>query len=86
MPQSERAVLIDEDEEAAEALSEEIKLEDRRNIRKLVQQAIDAVEIILNDPDNSELRQLWEKEPEDMPAWTAAMTTLLQRLQKVAIP
>ena len=78
--------LDDEDEEAAEALGEEIKREDRRNISKLVQQAVDAVEIVLNDTENSELRQLWEKEPADMPAWTATMTALLQRLHKVASP
>jgi hypothetical protein len=74
-------VLDDELEEVAEALGDEIKLETPRDIKKLVQQAIDAIEIVLNDTENSELRQMWEQQAEDMPTWTAAMTTLQQRLR-----
>jgi hypothetical protein len=77
--------LTDEHEEVTEALREEIKLEGRRNIKRLVQQAVDAVEIVGTDSENSELRQLWEEQAEDMPAWVAAMKTLQQRLRKVAI-
>lgn len=79
-------VLDEEHEELTEALSGEIKLEDWRKIKKLVQQAIDALEIVLNDAENSELRQMWEQQPEEMPAWTASMTTLQQRLHKIAVP
>ena len=76
--------LTDEHEDVIEALREELALEDRPDIKRLVQQAIDAVEIVLNDAENSELRQMWEQEPEGMPAWKTTMTSLQQRLQKVA--
>lgn len=79
-------VLDEEHEELAEALRGEIKLEDRRNIKKLVQRAIDALDVVLNDAENSELRQMWEEQAQEMPAWTAAMTTLQQRLHKVTVP
>ena len=76
----------EEHEELTEALRGEIKLEDWRNIEKLVQQAIDAIEIVLNDAENSELRQMLETQADEMPAWIAAMTTLQRRLHKVAVP
>ena len=76
----------EEHEEVLEVLADEIKHEDQRDLRKLVEQATDALGIILNDEENSELRQLWEEDPEGLKAWTAAMTALQQRLRKVAIP
>jgi uncharacterized protein YpuA (DUF1002 family) len=77
-------VLDEELEELTEALKKELKRESKRDIEKLVKQAIDALEIVLNDTENSELRQMWEEQAEEMLAWTAAMTTLQQRLLKVA--
>jgi Domain of unknown function (DUF4259) len=77
-------VFTDEHEEVTKALREEIALEDRRDVKKLVQQAIDAVGIVLNDTENSELRQLWDEQADVMPDWSAAMTALQQRLQRIA--
>ena len=79
-------VLDEEHVELTEALRGEIKLEDRSNIKKLIQQAINALDIVLNDAENSELRQMWEEQAEELPGWTAAMTTLQQRLHEVVVP
>jgi hypothetical protein len=79
-------VLTDEHEEVTEALREEIKLEARKDIKRLVQQAVDAIEIVVTDEENSELRQMWEEQPDEMPAWVMAMRTLQQRLRTAAIP
>jgi len=79
-------VFDEELEEVAEALKKELTRESKRDIKKLVKQAIDALDIILNDTENSELRQMWEEQAEAMPAWTAAMTMLQQRLHKVDVP
>jgi len=76
-------VLDEEHKELSEALRDEIRREGRRNIGKLVQQAINAIEIVLNDAENSELRQMWEQEAEAMPDWTAAMAALQQRLKAI---
>jgi hypothetical protein len=76
----------EDDEEAVEVLTEEIKREDPRDIRKLVQLAIDALGIILNDEENSELRQMWKEDPEGLEAWTAVMMTLQERLRKAVLP
>ena len=78
-------VLDEELEELAESLKKELKRESKRDIQKLVKQAIDALEIILNDAENSELRQMWEEQAGEMSAWTATMTKLQQRLHK-AVP
>ena len=79
-------VLDEEAEELAEALKKELKREGKRDIKKLVKRAIHALEIVLNDTENSELRQMWEEQAEEMPAWTAAMTALQERLRKVGVP
>lgn len=79
-------VLDGEHKEVTEALREEIELEDRRNINGLVRQAIAAIEIILNDVENSEMRQMWAQLADEMPEWAAAMTALQDRLRKVQIP
>jgi hypothetical protein len=84
----EEPVFDDEDEEhqdAVEAVTEEIKHENNADLRKLVQLAIDAVGIVATDEENSELRQVWNEEPEGLEAWTAAMKALQERLHKVAI-
>jgi uncharacterized protein DUF4259 len=78
--------VLEEHEDVVETLTEEIKREDQRDIRKLVQRAIDAVGIILNDEENSELRQMWNEDPEGMAAWTTAMTGLQRRVRNAAIP
>jgi hypothetical protein len=77
-------VFTDEHEEVTDALRKEISLEDRRDLKKLAQLAVDAVGIVVNDTENSELRQLWDEQADLMPDWTAAMTMLQQRLQKIA--
>lgn len=76
-------VFDEELKELAEVLKQELKRESKRDIQKLVKQAIEALEIVLNDAENSELRQMWEEQSAEMPAWTAAMTTLQQRLRKL---
>ena len=79
-------VLDEETEELAETLRDAIKREDRRNIKKLAQTAIDSIEIVLNDTEDSELRQMWEEQPEEMPAWITAITALQQRLREITVP
>jgi hypothetical protein len=79
-------VLDEELEELAEALKKELKRESTRDIKKLVKQAIDALEIILNDVEDSELRQMWEEHAEGLSDWIAAVTALQQRLREVAVP
>ena len=79
------SVLNVELEEVTKALRENIKLEDRRNIKRLIQRAIDAIEIVLNDAENSELRQMWDEDPDNMPAWAAAMMSLQKRLGEIVI-
>ncbi|MBV5273233.1 MAG: DUF4259 domain-containing protein [Lamprocystis purpurea] len=79
--------VLDEDlDELAAALNKELKRESKRDVKTLVKQALDALEIVLNDTENSELRQMWDEQAEEMPAWTAAMTRLQQRLRKLAFP
>lgn len=78
-------VFDDELEEVAETLKAEIEKEGKRDIQKLIKQAIDALEIVLNDTENSELRQMWEEQSEMMPQWVAAMTSLQQRLRRLAV-
>ena len=79
-------VLTDEHDEVVEALRAQLKLGDRRSVKRLVQQAVDAIEIVVTDEENSELRQMWEEQPEDMPDWVTTMRALQQRLRTVAIP
>lgn len=76
----------DEHQEAVETVTEQVQREGPRDIKKLVQRAIDALGIILNDEENSELRQMWNEDPEGLEAWTVAMTALQQRLSKATIP
>lgn len=73
-------------DEFAEVLDIELELADERHIARLAQQAIDVIEIVLNDAENSELRQMWEEQAEDMPAWMAVMRALQQRLHRFAVP
>lgn len=79
-------VLNEETQQFAEILRGAIEREDRRNIEKLAQQAIDSIEIVLNDTEDSELRQMWEEQPEEMPAWITVMTALQRRLREIAVP
>lgn len=79
-------VLGEELEELTKALKKELMRESKRGVNKLIKQAVDALEIILNDTENSELRQMWEGQEDEMPAWSLAITTLQQRLQKIVVP
>lgn len=78
--------ILNEEEHAdmVKALKKELKNETKRDLKKLVKQAIQALDIIVNDTENSELRQMWEEQADMMPQWTAATTTLLNRLRTFA--
>jgi hypothetical protein len=77
----------DEDhEEVVKVLREEIARENPRDVKKLVQLGIDAIGIVLNDEENSELRQMWAEDPEGLAAWTTVMTGLQQRLRNAVPP
>ncbi|SFO42520.1 DUF4259 domain-containing protein [Nitrosospira briensis] len=78
-------VFDEEVEEVAEVLKAELMKEGKRDIKKIVKQAIDALDIVLNDSENSELRQMWEEQGEVMPEWIAAMTTLQERLRNLTV-
>lgn len=82
----ENPVIDNELEDLTNALKKELESESKRDIKKLVKQAIDALDVVLNDAENSELRQMWEEQPEEMPAWITAMIALQQRLREVDIP
>jgi hypothetical protein len=79
-------VLDDETEELAEALKKELQRKDKRDIVKLIKHAIDALDVVLNDAENSELRQMWEEDAGEMQAWTAAVVKLQERLHKLTVP
>ena len=72
------------DDEVWSALAFELREQDAATIKRLVEQAFAAVRRVLRDDENSELRQVWEKDKSGMVAWTAAMQDLLTRLQAVA--
>lgn len=79
--------VLDEDSaELSKVLREEIQRENQGNMMILIKQAINALEIILNDAENSEFRQMWEEQVEEMPFWIKAMTMLQSRLSNIAIP
>ena len=78
-------VLDEELEEVAQTLKAELTKEGRRDIAKLVRQAINVLEIVLNDREKSELRQMWEEQVEVMPEWIAAMSSLQRRLRMLAV-
>lgn len=77
-------VLGDEHEDLAEALKAELQALQPRERHRLVRQALDALDAVLNDRENSELRQLWEEQGDLLPEWSAAMAALQQRLQRFA--
>ncbi|HMW21853.1 MAG TPA: DUF4259 domain-containing protein [Burkholderiaceae bacterium] len=79
-------VLDDELDELAETLKAELKRENGRDIKRLVKQAIDALEVVLNDEENSELRQMWNEQAEELAVWTEAVISLQERLQVVVRP
>lgn len=79
-------VLDDELDELAETLKAELKRENRRDIKRFVKQAIDALEVVLNDEENSELRQMWKEQAEELAVWTEAVISLQERLQLVVRP
>jgi hypothetical protein len=79
-------VLNEELNELAEALKAQLKRESKRDIQILVKQALDALDIILNDAENSELRQMWDENIEAMPLWTEAITKLQLRLLNFNVP
>lgn len=72
-------------EQVVEALQSELQGQSGPDIRTLIKQAIDALEVILNDVENSELRQMWEEDAEGMAAWAGAMIRLQQRLRLIAV-
>ena len=77
--------LIDEDlGEFFAALRAEIGRERPLDVETLVRQAVDALEIIVNDAENSELLQVWEERPGDAPAWRSAVAALQDRLRRVS--
>jgi Domain of unknown function (DUF4259) len=77
-------VLNEDHATMVETLTREIGQESPRDINALVRQAINALDVVLNDSENSELRQLWEEQADVMPEWVATVTALQQRLQRLA--
>ena len=78
-------VFDDEVEEMEEELKADLAKADKRELKKLIKQAIDALEVVLTDSENSELRQMWEEQDDGMPEWIEAMTSLQERLGTLAI-
>jgi hypothetical protein len=70
--------------ETARKLAAEVARQDLQRTRKLLQDALVAVRIVSTDDENSELRQVWDEDPEQMVLWTAAMADLENRLRALA--
>lgn len=73
-------------DDLVETLRGELQRASKSDIKNLVKQAIDALDIVVNDAENSELRQMWEEDAEDMQAWTAVVGKLRERLHAIAAP
>lgn len=71
------------EEETVEKLKGELDRLSVREKRKLMAQALVAVEV-LNDEESSELRQVMEQDEELVADWTTAMKNLESRLQIIA--
>jgi succinate dehydrogenase flavin-adding protein (antitoxin of CptAB toxin-antitoxin module) len=56
-----------------------------RKKRKLLTQALAAIEFIMDDQENSELRQVLEEDKEDFDAWIANMKDLKANLSKIVL-
>lgn len=72
------------DEETLSSLSQEMGRLDARRKERLVKRALAAVDRVLNDKENSELRQVLEEDQEMSSAWTSRMRDLHSRLQAIA--
>jgi hypothetical protein len=71
-------------EEEAEYLKAELQAESPPARHGLVEHALTAVELVVNDEENSELRQIREDDAEGLAQWIAAMKDLQTRLLAVA--
>lgn len=69
------------EEETAEKLKKELDRLSIRNQIKLVAQAVAAVNLVLNDEENSELRQVLEEDKPLMDTWIDQMKYLEDRLK-----
>jgi hypothetical protein len=73
--------------EGLEATAAELRLawdgESIREQRRLIRQALNALVVVLNDEEHSELRQLWEQSENGLAEWAAAMQDLATRLKQV---
>jgi hypothetical protein len=69
------------DEEVYATLTEEMQLERPETIKDWLEQAIRAVDRVVHDEDNSELRHIWEEDPPGMGVWITAMHDLEKRLR-----
>jgi hypothetical protein len=65
-------------------LSAEFRDQSQEEVARYLSQATAAVHRVLNDADDSELRQVWEQKPTGFAAWSGMMQGLLQRLQTIA--
>jgi hypothetical protein len=72
------------EEETLLELKAEVDSLSAGNKKKLLLRAAAAVELVLNDKENSELRQAWEDDEEDMAAWSTGMRNLENRLSGIA--
>ena len=72
------------DEETLSSLSQEIGGLDARRKERLVKRALTAVDRVLNDKENSELRQVLEEDEAMLSAWTSMIRDLHTRLQAIA--
>jgi hypothetical protein len=73
------------DAEAADRLREALARENVRDRRKLLRQAVNALEVVLNDEENSELRHLWEEDGDRMQVWVETVKSLEYRLRKAVV-
>ncbi len=72
------------DQETRASLSQEMERLDARRREQLVSQALTAVDRVLNDKENSELRQVLEGDEGMLSAWTSMMRDLHSRLRAIA--
>lgn len=72
------------DEDAFSSLAEEAGRLGPGAKERVVRRAYTAVDRVLNDQENSELRQVLQEDKSGMSAWTNVMQDLLNRLQAIA--
>jgi hypothetical protein len=75
---------LDLTDEQTAMLKAEWEAESLSARQSLIRHALSSVELVLNDDENSELRQIWESDGEGLAQWIEEMNDLQSRLVTIA--